>query len=328
VAQPAAATITPTPVKTTAQDEILPSAGKDIGGSEDAYLAWSQNSSGAPSHYDSWYQINGGTATKANLDGTAGWGGGIDGPTLVSQEVTKNGNGNSGLAFFDLSTQTRLDPPSGINDENWQWQPTVSGDYVLYGENSRPHNFWRTVLHNTNTDVETVLAHSTYKAQTSYPGQVNGDYATVSLVTPKTIQSRIRTISSRQNTFVPNLALRPTYYPAITPDGMVYFVRSGDACGDNVRIYRWMLGSADKPVLLTSFPAGSDAGTRLFAFNDGSSTSVYFDQYNCHSHLDDIYVLEGADTGSPSVRLIGNAGRASGGLKAGRTIPGSTRSES
>ena len=122
---------------------------------------------------------------------------------------------------------------------------------------------------------------------------------------------------------MPNLALRPTYYPAVTPDGMVYFVRSGNGCGASVRIYRWQLGSTDKPVLLYAFPAGRDASTRLFAFNDGSSTSLYFDLYNCSTHRSNIYVLLGADTAAPSARMIGHAGSVGGGLKAGGPLPGS-----
>lgn len=92
----------------------------------DTYLAWQQNTRQHPSHYDVFARpMAGGAKFKVNARKTQGANGGIDGTRLVYQQF--NGK-RSDLKFFDLSTRTRTPPPAGVNTDQWEYWPSLSGD--------------------------------------------------------------------------------------------------------------------------------------------------------------------------------------------------------
>ena len=294
---PAAAVVTPVGVKTTSLDEFAPSAGMDpVSG--DTYFAWTQNSASKPQHHDAYLDVTSGpttTRTKLNAPGSLGWDAGIDGTNLVFQEVPRD-TGNSDLVLYDISSHTRLPTPSGLDSRAWQWGPTISGEWILYGENSRKQNFSRVMLHNTNTGEERILAESSYKKFNVWQGQVSGDYA-VYATTARIWHVVVYQISTGHRTEVPSRHDMPVYTPAVTADGTVYYARSGRGCGVKVRIYRWSVTSPSKPVPIAALPDGKDISDRLYAFNDGSSTTLYFDRFSCgHSNSGNIYRIDGADT--------------------------------
>ena len=175
---------------------------------------------------------------------------------------------------------------------------SISGDWVLYGENRPEGNWSRVNLFNLTTGEQRTLAESTFRAFSVDAGQVAGDYA----VYGKGPNVFVYRISTGNKTKVPVPKDRWNYTPAVTADGTVYFVRSGEGCGVNVRIYRWsLLSPATSPVRLTTLPSGKDTNGRLYAFNDGTSTTLYFDRYNCRTGSSDIYNLPAADTATSRV---------------------------
>jgi hypothetical protein len=294
---PVSAAVTPIGVKTTSLHEFLPSAGMDSG-SGDTYFAWSQNRQARPGHHDAYLDITIGSTTstiKLNAKGTLGWGAGIDGTQLVFQEVP-NDTRNSGLVLYDISTATRLPTPPGLNSTAWQWGPTMSGDWILYGENSRRQDFSRVMLHNTTTDEERIVAESSFAKFSVFQGQVNGDYATYHRDRKGHSDVFVYQISTGDRTKVPNPNDRYNYRGAVTADGTVYYARSALGCGNNVRIYRWSVTAPADPVLINALPDGKEIAGRVFVFNDGSSTTVYFDRLSCRSGNSDIYRLDDADT--------------------------------
>jgi hypothetical protein len=294
---PVSAAVTPVGVKTTSLHEFLPSAGMDIGSGE-TYFAWSQNRPARPGHHDAYLDITNGptiTTIKLNAKGTLGWGSGIDGTRLVFQEVP-NDTDNSGLVLYDISSATRLPTPPGLNSRAWQWGPTMSGDWILYGENSRRQDFSRVMLHNTTTDGERIVAQSSYARFSVFQGQVNGDYATYHRDRRGHSDVFVYQISTGDRTKVPNPNDRYNYRGAVTADGTVYYARSALGCGHNVRIYRWSVTAPADPVLINALPDGKEIAGRVFAFNDGSGTTVYFDRLSCRSGASDIYRLDNADT--------------------------------
>jgi hypothetical protein len=294
---PVSAAVTPVGVKTTSLHEFLPSAGMDIGSGE-TYFAWSQNRPARPGHHDAYLDITNGptiTTIKLNAKGTLGWGSGIDGTRLVFQEVP-NDTDNSGLVLYDISSATRLPTPPGLNSRAWQWGPTMSGDWILYGENSRRQDFSRVMLHNTTTDEERIVAQSSYARFSVFQGQVNGDYATYHRDRRGHSDVFVYQISTGDRTKVPNPNDRYNYRGAVTADGTAYYVRSAKGCGNNVRIYRWSVSAPADPVLINDLPDGKEIAGRLFAFNDGSSTALYFDRLSCRSGASDIYRIDDADT--------------------------------
>jgi len=297
---PASGAASPVGVKTTNLDEFLPSAGMDSG-TGDSYFAWSQNSNLRHRHYNAFLDVTSGSTTstvRLNAKGTLGWGSGIDDGRLVFQEVrrTSNGKHQSNLVFYDIPSATRLPSPDGVNTRAWQWGPSISGDWILYGENSRPQDFSHVILHNTTTREERILAASTFERFTVFQDQVTGDYAVYHKHTPRRSNVIVYQISTGKRTRVPNPNDRFNVSAAVTADGTVYYARSGKGCGNHVRLYRWSPVTLADPVLLLRLPDGMDVAQRLFAFNDGVSTVLYFDRESCRTRNSNIYRIDNADT--------------------------------
>ena len=302
---PAWAVATVVGVKTTSLYEAGAAAGMDTV-SGDTYFSWYQNSDGSPRHFNAYLDINGGSTTiKVNARNTFGWDGGIDGTTMIFQEVPED-TGNSDLVLYDIASTSRLPEPAGLNNRFWQWGPTLSGDWVLYGENNERRDFSRVKLHKDSTGEERTLTESSYTAFNVWQGQVNGDYAVYSR-TGRAWNVFVYQISTGLRTTVPNPNDKFNYSPAVTADGTVYYTRSGNGCGVNVRIYRWsVLTPGDPAVLLRELPDGADITESLYAFNDGSSTSLYFDRFRCRVGDSNIYRLDAADTATAVRAFVGH----------------------
>jgi hypothetical protein len=66
-------------------------------------------------------------------------------------------------------------------------------------------------------------------------------------------------------------------------------------CGHSVRIYRWSVTAPTDPVLINALPDGKEIAGLLFAFDEGLTTTVYFDRLSCRSGTSNIYRLDAAD---------------------------------
>ena len=257
-AVPALASFTQSGVKTTSLREWIPAA-------SDGYFAWSQNSASRPRHTDYFVEPTGESAYRANSKGTFGYGGGIDGTTLIYQEVNGRRT-DSDLKLFDLTLETRSNPPSGVNTSLWEWSPTISGDWILFGRNKfdRPASPWRVILFNTSTSETRVLDSVTNKCGCIYPGQVVGDYATWDVCSGVRCQVFQHTISSNSSQRLPNPFGRHQYASSSASDGTVYYARSGLACGASVRIVSWVSGGPDAGTVIGSLPSDRDIGARTY----------------------------------------------------------------
>src|SRR5207248_10322593 len=96
------------------------------------YLAWRRNNRKRPGHYDADVRQGGGRPVKVNARGTQGWIGGISGTTLFYQQAFKR---HSDLNFFELTTHRRT-YAAGFNTRSWEWHPSISGDWVLFGRSA------------------------------------------------------------------------------------------------------------------------------------------------------------------------------------------------
>jgi hypothetical protein len=263
----ALATVNEVPVLVTPANELLPAADGDAG-----YLAWTQNSSAHRNHYDAFFSLNSGPKVRVNEAGTLGWTGGIDGNMLVYQQAVGN---SSGLRLFDLTTQVRT-APTGVNTGMWEWQPTISGDWILFGRQGRNRNL--VILHNTVTDETRTLVDQQLFAG---PGQVNGDYATYVRCGAATCNVFRYQISTSQTTAAPNPRKRVQYGPSVSTDGTMYYGSSKQGCGSDVQVRKLTPGAANA-TLLTAFPPGRDFfGTYADDRTDGS-TDVLHDRGRCN----------------------------------------------
>ena len=275
--------LTPQPVVTAKGRQVIPSAAP-----AGAYLAYSQSRPGHPDQYDVYAKAAGTARFKVNKRGQA-FGGGIDGTTLIWQSIR---NGQSDLRLFDLASHTGS-VPAGVNTRRWEFWPTISGDWVLYGQtwSFRPRN-WRVILHNTNTSETRILDERVNRRHTQVtPGQVNGDYATWSSYNSRTSTGNVflYQISTATKTKLPAPTGKVQYFSSVTPAGTVFYVRSGVGCGNHVTLREYSTGT---DTLLARLPAGYDVATKTFAVDEGSGvTSVYFDRVQCSTGKSHIYKI-------------------------------------
>jgi hypothetical protein len=108
---------------------------------------------------------------------------------------------------------------------------------------------------------------------------VNGDYAVWSkCATKRRCNVILYRISDGTKTRIPNSGGRD-HAPSVTPDGVVYFARSGGACGSGTKILRSLPGGP--PTILWRLPSGDDVGTTRAFLDAGGETTVFYDHFAC-----------------------------------------------
>jgi Tol biopolymer transport system component len=273
--------LTPEPVVTAKGRQIHPSAAP-----AGAYLAYAQSRPGHPDVFDAYVKPAGTPRYKLNTRGQ-GFAGGIDGTTLIWQSVR---NGQSDLRLFDLASHTRS-VPAGVNTRRREFAPTISGDWILYGQTWGRAPNWRVILHNTNTSETRILDERVNRPRTQVsPGQVNGDYATWESINDRTsvLNVFLYQISTATTTKLPRPRGKLQYLPSVTPAGTVFYLRAGFGCGHDV--LREYAAGVDTP--LARLPRDYDALTNPFAVDEGGGvTSVYFDRVQCSTGKSHIYKI-------------------------------------
>jgi Tol biopolymer transport system component len=278
------ALLTPQPVVTKKGRQFQPAAAP--GG---ANIAYAQSRPGHPNQFDTYVKPAGQPRWKVNNRGVA-WPGGIDGTTLIYQQARR---GNSDLHLIDLVSKVRS-LPTGVNTAKWEWSPTISGDWILFGRGwgSRPIRY-SIILHNENTSENRVLEkHTTRPARVIEPGQVNGDFATWDTFTPGTGAANVRLyqISTSVTTQLPAPAGKAQYATSVLPDGTVFYVRADvGVCGRHVAIVEHT-GGGD--TVLARMPRGYDINS-TYAVSEGGGelASVYFSRIQCSNFAAHIYKL-------------------------------------
>ena len=149
----------------------------------EGWLAWQQNSTRRPRQYDVFVRdVDGGPTTRVNPAGTNGANGDIAGDVLVYQQFEE---GRSGVRFFELTTGERGHPPKGVNSEHWEYWPTVSDRWLLFGRLARRSNTRRVILFDLSTGEGKTLAKVRGRQTFLAPGQVSGDWAVWSRCTAR-----------------------------------------------------------------------------------------------------------------------------------------------
>ena len=277
--------LTPQPVVTLKGRQIRPTAAP-----AGAYLAYSQSRRGHPNQFDVFVKAAGTPRYKLNKRGQA-FAGGIDGSRLIWQSVR---NGQSDLRLFDLASHARS-VPAGVNTRRWEFWPTISGDWILYGQIWGSHPLkWRVILHDTNTSETRILDERVSRPHTQVtPGQVNGDYTTWESANSRTYAANVflYQISTGTTTKLPKPTGKTQYFPSVTAAGTAFYVRSGlhPVCGDHVVLREYAAGV---DTALAVLPRGYDVATKTFAVDEGAGvTSVYFDRVQCSTGKSHVYKI-------------------------------------
>jgi hypothetical protein len=305
-ATPAYALITPTKVKGGGGAQVLPAVNtNDIG--------WSSSTKAHPNHFDAYAQLrSGGAITKVNGRRTVGYMGAFDGDTSTIFYQQTSGYSS------DIYTDDFLVPGSralapDINTKLWEYEPSVSPGYILFGRNAFTSSSspWLILLYNRATHSTTQLDQVTYRCGCVWPGQVTDQYATWTRCSRTSCAVKYYDIASGLTFNVPNPQGKLQYNPSVSAaTGDFYFVASGFGCGKHVALYRWNPVSGGDPVRIASLEAGYDVFWSTFTLDDSvdSHQDVYFDRTVCVRHYPaDIYELIDADTAAP-----GPAGAAMG----------------
>jgi hypothetical protein len=267
-------------VKTTRLYERYPAAAVDGGTS---YFAWSQNSRAHPGHSDAFLKRGSEARVKLNTKGL-GYLGGIDPPMVAYQQVVA---GNSNVKFYNSDTHARTNPPTGVNTSDWEWEPSISGDWLLFGRIAANSSDQRVILRSLTTATEVTLDQSFSFRE---PGQVNGDYA-VWIRCDASCDVVRREISSVTDTVLQEPSATTYQYGAgVTSGGIVYVARSGKACG-NAKIVRY-LGASDPAggTIVADLPNNQDIDNGYARENADGSVDFFYNRYLCNDDsVADIY---------------------------------------
>jgi hypothetical protein len=293
-ATPASAA-TEIPVLTTSAGEFQPAKGTN-------WLAWEQNTKEAPRDYDVFIRRDGGPATRVNEGRSNAAMGGIDGELLVYQQFRKK---RSNLVFHDLATGESAPLPDGINTRNWEYWPSLSHPWLLYGRLKK--NGERVLLlHNLDTGEVRILDKTRRDNAFIGPGQVNGNYAVWSICRRRCNVFRYDISAESWE----KLSHPPTFQraPSVTPGGTVYLSRGGKQCGDSVRLVR--VGTDGSEAILLEVPDGLDIRDTYVYVEPNGSTEVYFERSVCGRRTaSDVFKVR--EAGLASLRVT-KAGTGSG----------------
>lgn len=272
----------PVAVKTSPRNEATPAAAGP-------YFAWARSRSGRPRVYDVFVEQQGQRPLRINAPNTEGDLGGIDGTRLVYQEVRGI---NSDIAFFDLASRRRSEPPPGVNTRRWEWRPVLSGDWLLYARGAPYSASLQTVLlRNMLTGEERTLDSLRMRNAILLSGDVTGNFAVwmKCVVSPRSCNVFRYDIGARKTTRIPNHGYF-LYGPSVTSTGTMYFGRSRRGCGSSVKLVRVTLDGKEQ--VLYSFSRKHDLLVTSAVELSPGTVRVYFDRLTCRRNRFDIYRID------------------------------------
>lgn len=240
------------------------------------WTAWQQNTRKRPRHYDVLARsVESSSQFRVNPPGTNAANGDIEGDFLVYQQFERR---RSGLRFIDLTTRERSQPPSGVNTDAWEYWPSTSGRWLLFGRLAR-NTTRRVILFDLSTGVAKRLAKVRGVNTFLAPGQVNGDWAVWYRCPSKSECNVIRyRISTGESVVIANPRGLRYHAPSIDREGTVFYVRARSRCGNRVRIIRERLdGSSEE---LWRLPNGDDIG-RTHAQMRPRANTILYDHFSC-----------------------------------------------
>jgi uncharacterized repeat protein (TIGR02543 family) len=269
----------------------------------DNFLAWQQNTRANPDQYDVYARpIEGGGRFKVNPASTNGANGDIDGDVLVYQQF--KGSRRSQIRFFDLVGGDHDNPPAGVNTKQWEYWPSMSGRWLLFG---RLYNSGvrRIILFDLTEGTARRLDQTRGANAFLAPGQVSGDYAVWHRCTRRSCNVTRYHIPDATKTQIPNPGGNQ-YSSSVTSAGTVYFARSSGGCGEGVRLMRRLLDGESEVV--SRLQSGDDIGSTNTYVDGQGNTTVLFDQFDCaRAWISDAWQMVEDTSPTLTVKVEGDA---------------------
>jgi hypothetical protein len=275
---------------TTPRDEIQPAASRDF--------IWSQNSAAHPHRYTEYFETSPagssgpGPRMRVNAPGTQGFSGAVN-PTAFGEVIYQQVKGRqSDLKFFSPGV-VRKNPPAGVNTPAWEYRPSASGAWILFGR-LRTATHRRTILlFDLSTRQVIVLADRPAGPPgkpSATPGQVNGDFAVWTQCTATACNVWEYDIATATKTRLPNTT--PGHYnyaPSVDATGTAYYAHGGRTCG-GARIEKQPLGGAAS--IIWSLRPHRDVTSSAYALHFGNaSPSLLYGRYDCKTGSGDVYII-------------------------------------
>lgn len=275
---PPAGAATEIPILTSSHGEFQPARG-------DGLLGWEQNSRRRPNEYDVMVRRDGSSPVQVNPGRSRAAMGDFAGARLVYQQYRGR---RSDLRFYDLDTGARSKVP-GVNTRHWEYWPSMSGEWLLYGRWNRAGGARRLLLHNLATAERRVLDRTKGGNAFIGPGQVAGNYAAWSTCDPRCNVFRYD-IGAAVAEKIPN----PGAYqraPSVSLDGTVYFSRGGKGCGTSVALVRAPVGGPEE--VLVQLQNVLDIRDTYAYTKANGSVEVYYERNGCGKPASaDVYMVE------------------------------------
>jgi hypothetical protein len=276
------------------EDQQHPSAVGDL-------VIWTQNSIFRPNVDHAYWKVLG-TDERVRIDapGHRGAAGGIEpgAARAIYQQMTSKDSDLWWYWFAD-GRRSRVSL-AGVNTERWERDPRVSDRFLLFARDAGT----RTSLFLADRVAGTVQRIAAYDFTRYYvaPGAVGDRYVTWATCGPFTCTSwSYDTDAADPAPRKIRSDGRPQYAPVIDEDGgMVYTVRSGQGCGENVGVWRqpWPIDPDVLAVRLVVLPEGIDAAlTMSLDRSSGTQVDLWFSRYRCASRQGDVAVLRDVETG-------------------------------
>jgi len=155
---PALAASRPRKLVGTRAGEFQPARGRD-------YIAWERNTPSAPGRFHVYARRRGGKAFRVNAPGSEAANGGISGRQLVYQEWRGR---RSNIKVFNLRKRGRARPLKAVNTRHWEYWPSVSGRWLLFGRRKRDGSR-RILLFDRKTGRHRILARTPARASFAAP---------------------------------------------------------------------------------------------------------------------------------------------------------------
>jgi hypothetical protein len=251
--------------------EIIPAAQGDA-------LIWSQNTSRHPRHFNMFLKEDGSPKRRINRSGTEAFPGGISGDEILYQVVHR---GSSDIRMVDLPSRDPIPMPSGVNTGKWEWSPTITEDYFLFGRDTSNHS--AVVLFDRSTGNDKVIADG---RQFLKPGQIAGDVAAWQRCSRRRCDVFRYDVLTEERTLIPAPSGTHQYAPSVGSDGTVYFVRSGNGCGTRLKFVAYPPGGPS--TVLTNLPDDREISS-TYVDSSGVDPRIYYDRVNCRTGGWDIW---------------------------------------
>jgi hypothetical protein len=269
----------PTPVLHSHFVEEVPAGG---GG----FLFWSENSTADPDHESMFGKQSGHPRFQVNAAHTQGFAGSIDDSDVVYQQ-TNLARTASDLWVYHLDTRTRTKLPSAVNTADWEFYPSMSGDYVAFTRQDLHTGAEKELLFHKGDRTARTLDTGPGGQATMQNGQVNGNYLVWDKCdTHRKCQVYEHDIAANHTTRLANPLGKSQYSASVTADGTVFFGRSGIGCGTHVSVMEDPLHGPQHVVF--SLPVGIDFSKTSVVIGT-NPTAVLFDHYDCNAQQFDIY---------------------------------------